>query len=145
MGKNKKYKLRVFDQRDDFHSLSTTIQLMKAPAFTYFSCLLIFIYILDDPAMLRCGTVWLHRLGISVFQKTTVLILLSVTIFTSRPFPHPTFTGARGVHEQHQGYNYSYHRVQNSYQLFWKPWFDTNDGLLLFLHATSSNPCRYHC
>ena len=42
--------------------------------------------------------------------------------------------------KRHQGYNYSYHRAQNSYQLFRKPWFDTNVGLLLFLHVTPSKP-----
>ena len=31
---------------------------------------------------------------------------------------HPTFSDARGAQKQHQEYNYSYHRVQNSYQLF---------------------------
>ena len=55
-----------------------------------------------------------------VFPKTTVSTLLSVIIFTGRPFPHPIFTGAGGTHKRHQGYNYSYHRVQNSYQLFRK-------------------------
>ena len=39
---------------------------------------------------------------------------------TGRPFPHPTFTGARGASKRHQGYNYSYDRAQNSYQLFQK-------------------------
>ena len=53
------------------------------------------IYILK----LRCGTVWLHGWGISVFPIATVLILLSVIIFTGRTFPHPTFTGARGAHK----------------------------------------------
>ena len=32
-----------------------------------------------------------------MFPKTTVSTLLSVIIFTGRPFPHPTFTGARGA------------------------------------------------
>ena len=72
----------------------------------------IYIYILDDPATFCCGTVQLHGWGISVFPKTTVSTLLSVIIFT-------------GAHKQHQWYNYSYHRVQNSHQLFRKPWFDT--------------------
>jgi hypothetical protein len=42
--------------------------------------------------------------------------------------PFPTFTGARGAHKRHQGFIYSYHRVQNSYQLFPKPWIDINVG-----------------
>ena len=50
-----------------------------------------------------------------------VSTLLSVIISAGRPFPQPTFTGARGEHKWHQGYNYSYHRVQNSYQLLRKP------------------------
>ena len=45
---------------------------------------------LDDPAMLRCVTVWLHGWGISVFLKTTVSRLLSVITFAGCPFPHPT-------------------------------------------------------
>ena len=44
-----------------------------------------------------------------LFPKTTVSILLSVIIYTGRPFPYHTFTGARGTHKQHQEYNYSYH------------------------------------
>ena len=35
---------------------------------------------------------------------------------------------------------YWYHRYQNSYQLFRKPRFDTNIGLLLFLRFPFSNP-----
>ena len=35
---------------------------------------------------------------------------------------------------------YSYHRDQNSYQLFRKPQFDTNVGLLLFLLVTPFQP-----
>ena len=50
--------------------------------------------------------------------------ILSVIIFTARPFPHPTCAGVRGAHKWHQGYNYTYHRALNSYQLFRKPWFD---------------------
>ena len=103
----------------------------------------IYIYILDDLATLRCGTVWLHGWGISVFTKTTVSTLLSVIISIGRPFPHPTFTGARGAHKRHQVYSYSFHRVQYSYQLFWKAWFDTI--LLLFLHVAPSNPRPYIC
>ena len=38
------------------------------------------------------------------------MTLLSVIVFTGRPFPQPTFTGARGAYKQHL--NYSYHRVQ---------------------------------
>ena len=60
-------------------------------------------------------------------------------IFTGQPFPHPTFTGARRAHKRHLGYKNSYHRVQNSYQLFRKPWLDTKVCLLLFLHVTPSN------
>ena len=41
------------------------------------------------------------------------------------------------------GYNYSNHRVQNSYQLFRKPWFNTI--LLLFLQVIPSNPHPYSC
>ena len=40
--------------------------------------------------------------------------------FNKLPFSTPTFMGARGAHKRHQGYNYSYQRVQNSYQLFRK-------------------------
>ena len=58
--------------------------------------------------------------SIDEFPKTTVLTLLSVIVFIGRPFPHPTFTGARGAHKWHQRYINSYHRVQNSYQLFKK-------------------------
>ena len=36
-----------------------------------------------------------------MFPKTTVSTLLSVIIFTGRPFPQPTFTGARGAHKRH--------------------------------------------
>ena len=97
----------------------------------------IYIYIPDDAVILCCGTVWLHGWGISVFPETTVLTLLSVINFTGRPFPLPTFTGTRGAHKRHHGYNYSYHRVQNSYQLFWKPWFDIT---VLFLHVTPFQP-----
>ena len=53
-----------------------------------------------------------------MFPKTMVLTPISVIIFTRRPFPHPTFTGARGAHKRHHGNNYSYQRVQNSYQLY---------------------------
>jgi hypothetical protein len=42
--------------------------------------------------------------------------------FSGRPLPPSSFTGARGAHKRQQGYIYSYHRVQNSYQLL----FDTN-------------------
>ena len=58
---------------------------------------------------------------------------------TGRPFPHRTFTGARGAPKRHQGYIYLYHRAQNWYQLFRKPWFDTI--LLLFLcHPFQPSP-----
>jgi hypothetical protein len=77
-------------------------------------------------AVVQCGYMDEEYL----FPKTTVSTLLSVIIFTGRSFPHHTFKGARGAHKRHQGYNYSYHWVQNSYQLFQKPWFDTI--LLLF-------------
>ena len=103
----------------------------------------VYMYILDDPATLRFGTVWLHGWGISVFPKTMISILLSVIIFTGRPFPRPTLKGARGAYKRHHGYNYSYHQIQNSYQLFRKPWFDTI--LLLILHVTPSNSRPYHC
>ena len=35
-----------------------------------------------------------------VFPNTTVSTLLSVIISTDRPFPQPTFTGARGEHKR---------------------------------------------
>ena len=38
-----------------------------------------------------------------MFPKTTVSTPLSVIIFIRRPFPYPTFTGARGA--RHHGYN----------------------------------------
>ena len=60
-----------------------------------------------------------------MFPKTTVSTPLSVIIFTGRPFSHSTFTGTTGTHKRHRDNNYSYHRVQNSYQLFRKPWLDT--------------------
>ena len=41
----------------------------------------------------------------------------------------PTFRSAKGAYKRHQEYIYSY-------QLFRKPWFDTNVSLLLFLHVT---------
>ena len=88
------------------------------------------VYILNDPATLRCGTVWLHGRGISVFPKFTVSSLFSVNISIG---PQTTFTGARGAHKWHQGCNYSYHWDQNSSQLFLKPWFNTI--LLLFLYS----------
>ena len=70
-----------------------------------------------------------------------ILTLLSVIIFTGHPFPPlPPFTGARGARKWHQGFNYSYHRVQNSYQLFQKSGFDTNVGLLIFLDVTPFQP-----
>ena len=80
--------------------------------------------------------------GVVAWTKTMVSTLLSVIIFTGRPFPppHPTFMGARGTHKRHQRYNYSYHRVQNSYQILRKSWFDTNIGLLLFLHVIPFQP-----
>jgi hypothetical protein len=40
---------------------------------------------------------------------------------------------------------YSYQRDQSSYQLFRKPRFDINFGLLVFLRVTPSNPHQYHC
>ena len=43
----------------------------------------------------------------------------------------PNLMGARGAHKLHQGYIYSYHWVQNLYQLF--------DCLILFLHVSPSN------
>jgi hypothetical protein len=55
------------------------------------------------------------------------------TLLSVLPFPTATFTGARGAHKWHQEYNYSYHRVQYSYQLFQKPRLDTNVGILLSL------------
>ena len=55
-----------------------------------------------------------------MFLKTTVSTPLSVIIFTGSPFPHPTFTGARGAHKMYHGNNYSYHRVHNSYQAIQK-------------------------
>ena len=95
-----------------------------------------------------CHASLTHKCGCmdeeSVFP-TSDLTLLSVIIFTGRPFPHPTFTGARGAPKRHQGYIYSYHWVENSYQLFRKPWIVTNVGLLLILHFTPTNPCSYHC
>jgi hypothetical protein len=54
--------------------------------------------------------------------------------------PPPTFMGARSLLKRHKGYNYSYHRVQNSYQLFRKSWFDIKVGLLLFVHVTPFQP-----
>ena len=50
-----------------------------------------------------------------MFPKTMISILLSVIIFTGRPIPRATLTGARGVHKRLYGYNYWYHLVQNSY------------------------------
>ena len=63
-----------------------------------------------------------------MFPTTLVSRVLSVIIFTvSHLPPLPlSFTGARGAHKRHHGNIYSYHRVQNSYQLFKTPWFDTN-------------------
>ena len=55
-----------------------------------------------------------------------------------RTFPHPTFTVA--THKWHLGYNYSYHWVQNSYQLFRKSWFDA----ILLLFFTSPLPTLTH-
>ena len=46
--------------------------------------------------------------------------------FYRHPFTTPPFTGATGAHKRHQGNIYSYHRVQNSYQLFKTLWFNTN-------------------
>ena len=43
-----------------------------------------------------------------------------MTIFKGSHLPPRTFTGARGARKRHHGYVYSYHRVQNSYQLFRK-------------------------
>ena len=79
----------------------------------------------------------------TLLRFATVSTLLSVNIFIGCPFPHPTFMGARGAPKRNQRYNYSYHRAQNSYQLFWKPWF--NIILLLFLYITPANPRPYHC
>jgi hypothetical protein len=76
--------------------------------------------------------------------KTIVSTLLSMIIFTGCPLPPSPFTGARGAHKWQQGYIYSYHRLQNSYQLFRKPCFDTN-VVLLFIHVTPSTPRPYCC
>jgi hypothetical protein len=62
-----------------------------------------------------------ESLFISLFLKTIVPTLKSVIIFTGH-----TFRNARVAHKRHQGCIYSYHWVQNSYQLFKKPRFDTN-------------------
>ena len=83
---------------------------------------------------------WLHGWGISLFPITTVSTLLSVIIFTGRPFPHPTFTGARGAPKRHQGYNYSYHRAQNSYQLFRKPMIQHYSSIISICHPFQSSP-----
>ena len=80
-------------------------------------------------AVAQCG--WMDEK--SLYSRKLCFWHLSVS-----PFPTPTFTGVRGAHKQYQRYNYSYHRVQNSYQLFRKPWFDTNVDILLFLHVTPS-------
>ena len=66
---------------------------------------------------------------LSIPKKTMVSTLLSVIISTGLPFPHPTFMGVRRAHKRHQGYNYSYHWVQNSYQLLKHP------GLTLMLSS----------
>ena len=71
----------------------------------------------------HCVAAWMRN---NSFPKTTVLTLLSVVIFYISPFP-TLHTGARGVHKRHQGYNYLYHRIQNSYQLF-----QNHDSTLFF-------------
>ena len=55
---------------------------------------------------------------ISVFPKTIVTGLLSVITFTGNHLPLLTFTCARGAHKRDHENIYSYHRVQNLYQLF---------------------------
>ena len=77
-------------------------------------------------AVAQCGCIN------EVFPKTTVSTLLSVIFFT----------GAISAHKRHQGYNYSYHWVQNSDHLLRIPSFNTI--LLLFIHVNLSNLRPYH-
>ena len=58
-------------------------------------------------------------------------------IFTGRPLPPTPFTGARGAHKLHQGFIYSYHRVQNSYWLLKKKHDST---LMLFSVIFTCHP-----
>ena len=60
-----------------------------------------------------------------------VSTLSSLYIFTGRS----SFMGARGVHKRLHGCCYSYNRVLTK-----KIRFDTNVGLLLFLHVTPFQP-----
>ena len=74
---------------------------------------------------------------LSVPKKTMVSTLLSVNTFTDCP----SLMGARGAHKRHQGYNYSYHRVQN---------LNNPDSTLMlifyyFYMSPLSNPSPYHC
>jgi hypothetical protein len=55
------------------------------------------------------------------------------SVITGCPSPSPKFTGV-SAHKRHI---YSYHRVQNSYQLYCKSCFDSN-VYLLFLHVPLS-------
>ena len=73
-----------------------------------------------------------HRESHFWSQKTIVSALLSVIIFTGRSLPPSPFMSAWDAHKQHQGYIYSYHRVQNFYQLFKNPWFDINAFFFYF-------------
>ena len=81
-------------------------------------------YILDDPATFRCGTVWLHGWAICSrklrFRHYYLWLFLQVTLSHTPPLLvlEVHINGIRGTHKRHQRYNYLYHRVQNSYQLF---------------------------
>ena len=92
----------------------------------------------QKPFLHVCECSWTFENVCKLFERLQTMLSLCKYTLIGRFFPHPTFMDARGAHKQYHRYNYSYHRVQNSYQLFRKPWFDTI--VLLFLHVTTSNP-----
>ena len=69
-------------------------------------------------AVTQCGCMVSN---ISVPENYGFDTIICDFFYKGRPFPHPTFTGARGAHKWHHRYDYSLHRIQNSYQLFRKP------------------------
>ena len=75
----------------------------------------------------------LHGWGISVFPNTTVPTQLSVIIFTGRPFPHPTFTGARNPHLVNGIRGITIHITESKIHISYSENHDSTLILLLFL------------
>ena len=72
---------------------------------------------------------WMRNISV---PENYILTLLSVIIFTGRPFPHLAFTDARGAHKRHQGH-ITESKIHISYS-------DNHDSTLMlssiFLHVT---------